>query len=48
MRIAGAVNVNDRVPAVKPVAGGYSVLTEHDGTPRAVIRTTGLERRPFA
>jgi uncharacterized protein YhfF/GNAT superfamily N-acetyltransferase len=44
---AGLSEVNDRLPQVKPVAGGYSVLTEHDGTPRAVIRTTQLDRRPF-
>lgn len=44
---AGLSEVNDALPQVKPVAGGYSVLTEHDGTPRAVIRTTQLDRRPF-
>jgi GNAT superfamily N-acetyltransferase len=32
---------------VKPVPDGYSVVTELDGTPRAVIRTTRLERRRF-
>ena len=45
---AGLSEFNDQMPQVKPVAGGYSVLTERDGTPRAVIRTTVLERRPFA
>jgi len=45
---AGLSEVNDTLPQVKPVAGGYSVLTEHNGTPRAVIRTTVLERRLFA
>jgi len=44
---AGLAEFNDRMPQVKPVAGGYSVLTEHDGTPRAVVRTTVLERRRF-
>jgi uncharacterized protein YhfF/GNAT superfamily N-acetyltransferase len=44
---AGLTAVNDASPDVKPVAGGYSVITEHDGTPRAVIRTTSLERRAF-
>jgi uncharacterized protein YhfF/GNAT superfamily N-acetyltransferase len=44
---AGLAEVNDGLPDVKPLAGGYSVITEHDGTPRAVIRTTSLERRPF-
>jgi uncharacterized protein YhfF/GNAT superfamily N-acetyltransferase len=45
---AGLSEFNDQMPLVKPVAGGYSVLTERDGTPRAVIRTTVLERRAFA
>ena len=45
---AGLSEVNDALPQLKPVAGGYSVLTEHEGTPRAVIRTTLLDRRPFA
>ncbi len=45
---AGLSEFNDQMPQVKPVSGGYSVVTEHDGTPRAVIRTTVLERRPFA
>lgn len=44
---AGLSEFSDQMPQVKPVAGGYSVLTERDGTPRAVIRTTVLERRPF-
>ncbi len=44
---AGLSEVNDGLPQLKPVAGGYSVVTEHDGTPRAVIRTTQLDRRPF-
>jgi len=45
---AGLAEFNDRMPQVAPVAGGYSVVTEFDGTPRAVIRTTQLDRRPFA
>ena len=45
---AGLSEFNDQNPRVKPVSGGYSVLTERDGTPRAVIRSTVLERRPFA
>jgi uncharacterized protein YhfF/GNAT superfamily N-acetyltransferase len=45
---AGLSEFNDQLPLVKPVAGGYSVLTERDCTPRAVIRTTVLERRAFA
>jgi uncharacterized protein YhfF/GNAT superfamily N-acetyltransferase len=45
---AGLCELNDAMPQVAPVADGYSVVTEHDGTPRAVIRTTVLERRPFS
>jgi uncharacterized protein YhfF/ribosomal protein S18 acetylase RimI-like enzyme len=45
---AGLAEFNDQMPEVKPVSGGYSVLTEYDGMPRAVIRTTVLERRAFA
>lgn len=45
---AGLAEFNDRMPQVAPVPHGYSVLTEFDGTPRAVIRTAQLERRPFA
>lgn len=42
---AGMAEFNDRMPQVAPVPGGYSVVTELDGTPRAVIRTVQLERR---
>jgi uncharacterized protein YhfF/RimJ/RimL family protein N-acetyltransferase len=38
---------NDQRPLVKPVMGGYSIVTELGGTPRGVIRTSGLEQRPF-
>src|SRR5262249_7326473 len=34
-------------PAAAAVPDGYSVVTEHDGTPRAVIRTTWLDTRPL-
>jgi uncharacterized protein YhfF/GNAT superfamily N-acetyltransferase len=37
----------DRAPETGPVDDGYSVVTEFDGTPRAVIRTTMFERRRF-
>lgn len=45
---AGLSEFNDAMPEVKPVAGGYSVITEFDGTPRGVIRTTHFEQRRFA
>ena len=37
----------DELPHTAAVPDGYSVVTELDGTPRAVIRTTVLERRRF-
>jgi uncharacterized protein YhfF len=45
---AGLAEFSDALPQVAPVAGGHSVVTERDGTPRAVIRTTALDRRPFS
>ncbi len=45
---AGLSEFNDQMPLVKPVTGGYSIVTEFDGAPRGVIRTTVLERRPFS
>ncbi|HVG03894.1 MAG TPA: GNAT family N-acetyltransferase [Burkholderiaceae bacterium] len=44
---AGLGFASDALPHTAAVAGGYSVVTEFDGTPRAVIRTTVLERRKF-
>ena len=44
---AGLAETNEKLPQVAPVPGGLSVLTEFDGTPRAVIRTTWLDTRPF-
>jgi len=37
----------ERDPQAAPVADGYNVVTEHDGTPRAVIRSTWLDQRPL-
>jgi uncharacterized protein YhfF/GNAT superfamily N-acetyltransferase len=45
---AGLSELVSALPEVAPVPAGYSVVTEHDGTPRAVIRTAALDRRPFA
>lgn len=39
---------NEQYPQAAAMPGGYSVVTEFDGTPRAVIRTTWLDTRPFA
>ena len=44
---AGLGCVADALPQTAAVPDGYSVVTEIDGTPRAVIRTTVLERRKF-
>ncbi|MEP6608887.1 MAG: GNAT family N-acetyltransferase [Burkholderiaceae bacterium] len=44
---AGLGSTCDAFPQTAAVAGGYSVVTEFDGTPRAVIRTTQLQRRKF-
>src|ERR1700704_3634590 len=42
---AGSAWVNEKSPQAAPVPDGYSVVTEHDGTPRAVIRTVWLDAR---
>jgi uncharacterized protein YhfF/GNAT superfamily N-acetyltransferase len=34
-------------PQAAPMADGYNVVTERDGTPRAVIRSTWIDRRPL-
>ncbi len=44
---AGLVATFERIPHAAPVLNGYSVVTELDGTPRAVIRTVWLDTRPF-
>jgi len=44
---AGLVEYNERHPGEAPVADGYSVVTEFDGTPRCVIRTAWLQQRPL-
>src|SRR5512145_3381101 len=44
---AGLAWLFDDRPDLGPAVDGYSVITEFDGTPRAVIRTTGIERRAF-
>jgi uncharacterized protein YhfF len=44
---AGLVWAFEQIPHAAPVPDGYSVVTEFDGTPRAVIRTTWLDTRPF-
>jgi uncharacterized protein YhfF len=38
---------HDRTPELTPILGGYNLVTEHDGTPRAVTRTTEVARRAF-
>jgi uncharacterized protein YhfF/GNAT superfamily N-acetyltransferase len=45
---AGAAWLYESAPQAAPVPDGYNVVTEHDGTPRAVIRTVWLDTRPLA
>lgn len=45
---AGLLWFNEIHPQAAPVPDGYSVVTEFDGAPRAVIRTTWLDTRPFS
>ena len=42
---AGLADTAERDPQAAPVADGYSVVTEFDGTPRAVIRSVWTDRR---
>jgi uncharacterized protein YhfF/ribosomal protein S18 acetylase RimI-like enzyme len=44
---AGLVAWNELHPEDAAVPDGYSVVTEFDGTPRCVIRTVWLDRRPL-
>jgi uncharacterized protein YhfF len=34
-------------PTMMPVLGGYSLVTDHAGTPLLIIRTTQVEIRPY-
>jgi uncharacterized protein YhfF/predicted N-acetyltransferase YhbS len=45
---AALAETDDAQPESAPVLHGYSVVTEHDGAPRCVIRTVWLDRRPLA
>lgn len=45
---AGLAWTFEQIPHAAPVPGGYSIVTAFDGTPRAVIRTTWLDTRPFS
>jgi len=44
---AGLQAWNTLRPEDAPVADGYSILTEFDGRPRGVVRTTWLDQRPL-
>ncbi len=39
--------VNEIAPHEAPILGGYSVVTDFDGDPMAVIRTTEIRHIPF-
>jgi len=45
---ASSAWVNEQAPEMAPVPDGYSVVTEHDRVPRAVLRTVWLDRRPLS
>jgi uncharacterized protein YhfF len=34
-------------PSMMPVLGGYSLVTDHAGAPLLIIRTTGIDIRPY-
>ncbi len=44
---AGLSSTFDRLPHAAPVADGYSVITEFNGAPRAVLQTTDIRRCAF-
>ncbi|MBS1797583.1 MAG: ASCH domain-containing protein [Acidobacteria bacterium] len=44
---ASLVEYNERHPETAPVAGGYSVVTDFEGVPLCVLRTTEIRLRPF-
>jgi len=44
---ASLVAVNERLPDEAPQPGGYSVVTDHPGHPKCVIRTSEIRHVPF-
>lgn len=44
---AGLLWEAENDPNMMPVLGGYSLVTDHAGAPLLIIRTTGVEIRPF-
>jgi uncharacterized protein YhfF len=44
---ASLVAFNEIHPEVAPIVDGYSVVTDFDGKPMCVIRTTEIRQRPF-
>lgn len=44
---ASALGANELQPQTAPQPDGYSVVTEYDGTPRAVVRTVQIDTRPL-
>ncbi len=45
---ASSRKMNEIEPATAPVPEGYSVVTDFDGDPRCVIRTSEIRLLPFA
>lgn len=44
---AGLGWLTEKRPDLMPILGGYNVITELDGTPRVITRTTQIDIRPF-
>ena len=44
---ASLVQFNELHPDVTPIEDGYSVVTDFEGAPRGVIRTTEIRQIPF-
>lgn len=44
---AGLLWEAENDPNMMPILGGYNLVTDHAGEPLLIIRTTGVEIRPF-
>ncbi|MBK7706770.1 MAG: ASCH domain-containing protein [Acidobacteria bacterium] len=44
---ASLFEFNEKHPDVAPIHGGYSVITDFEGNPMCVIRTTEVRQLPF-
>ena len=44
---ASLVSINELKPEIAPIPDGYSIVTDFDGAPMCVIRTTEIRHLPF-